>query len=272
MKKIYILIVLLVTLGLNAQVPSTCSISPLLNKAGIWPDSVTNFISGTVGVPYFQNITIKVSKDTSAGPLSFCFTRFELSNPGTVTNYNLPPGLTMNAGPSLTVASGVIKIPAQAASCAWIGGTPTTAGTYTLQLRVQAFGTPKFGACPTPPNYNNGTAISTQTLTYYIIQINPAAPAGIKEMVNSKTFNLNASPNPASHKTTLKFNVNDVSSARLKVYNLLGEAIIDSSIETKIGENVYDLNLDGLSNGIYLYSLQYKNYSETKRLIVGTGK
>ncbi len=272
MKKIYILFVLFIGLSLNAQVPSTCSISPLLTKAGIWPDSVTNFISGTVGVPYFQNITIKVSKDTSAGPLAFCFTRFELSNPGTATNYNLPPGLSMNAGPSLTVASGVIKIPAQAASCAWIGGTPTTAGTYTLQLRVQAFGTPKLGACATPPNYNNGTAISTQTLTYYIIQINPAVPAGIKEQVNSKTLSLNASPNPANHKTIIKFNVNDVTTARLKVYNLLGEAILDLPIETKIGENSYDLNLDGLSNGMYLYSLNYKNYSETKRLIVGTGK
>jgi hypothetical protein len=97
-------------------------------------------------------------------------------------------------------------------------------------------------------------------------------PAGIKELVNSKTLNLSASPNPAAHKTTLKFNVNDVTIARLKVYNLLGEAILDLPIETKIGENSYDLNLDGLSNGMYLYSLQYKNYSETKRLIVGTGK
>lgn len=270
MKKIYFLLLLFIGLNINAQVPSTCSISPLLNKAGIWPDSATNFVSGTVGVPYFQNITIKVSKDTSAGPLSFCFTRFELSNTGSFTNYNLPPGLSMNAGPTLTLGTGVIKIPAQAASCAWIAGTPTVAGTYTLQLRVQAFGTPKFGSCATPPNYSNGTAISTQTLSYYIIQINPSGPTGLNEIVNSKSLNLTASPNPASNKTNLKFTVNDESNAKITIHNLLGEKVLENTFETKIGENNYELNLHNLSNGVYLYTIEYKNIKETKRLVVSS--
>lgn len=270
MKKIYLIILILLCFNINAQVPSTCSISPLLNKAGIWPDSATNFVSGTVGVPYFQNITIKVSSDTSAGPLSFCFTRFELSNSGSFTNYNLPPGLSMNAGPTLTLGTGVIKIPAQAASCAWIAGTPTVAGTYTLQMRVQAFGTPKFGACASPPNYSNGTAISTQTLSYYIIQINPSGSTGLREIVNSKSLNLQASPNPAFNKTNLKFTVNDESNAKIILHNLLGEKVLENTIETKIGDNNYELNLNGLNNGVYLYTIQYKNYKETKRLIVST--
>ena len=37
-----------------------------LGKNGIWPDSATNFVSGTVGAPYLQNVTIKVPKDTNA--------------------------------------------------------------------------------------------------------------------------------------------------------------------------------------------------------------
>ncbi len=269
MKKIYFLFLSILVLKIGAQV-ATCSISPLLNKAGIWPDSATNFLTGYVNQPYNQNITVKISKDTT-DVLSFCFTRFELSNPGGVTNFNCPPGLTFLAGPTMTNNAGVYRIPAQAASCAQITGTPTAAGSYTLKMRVQAFGTIKVGNCPSPPVYGNGTAISTQTLGYYIINILPTSTA-IKEQVDLKSLGLNATPNPAFTKTTIKFNVNDETKAKISTFNLLGEKISEDEIKTHIGENNFDLKTENWPSGVYLYSFTYKNFTQTKRLIISGNK
>lgn len=266
MKKIYVILLAFLALNTSAQVAS-CSISPLLNKAGIWPDSATNFLTGYVGQAYNQNITIKVSKDTTG----FCFTRFELSNPGTVTNFDCPPGLTLLAGPTLTNSGGVYKIPANAASCAQISGTPTAVGSYTLKFRVQAFGTPNFGSCPNQPVYNNGIAISSQTLTYYIINI-LNTPTNIKESIDFKSLGLNATPNPANAKTNLKFNVGDESVAKISIYNLLGEKINEEEFKTKVGENSFELKTENWPNGVYLYSVQYKNFTQTKRLIISGNK
>ena len=149
MKKIYLtLFAITATVSsLLAQTVPTCSLNPTFissNKMGIWPDSATNFISGTVGVSYVQNITVKVPKDTITSGVRFCFNRFELSNPTAGTNYGLPPGLnfgsstaalangTINASPSLI-------FPGNANNCGSIYGTPTTAGTYTLHLKIQPF-------------------------------------------------------------------------------------------------------------------------------------
>ena len=81
MKKIYLTIFTIVAgvASVFAQTVPTCSLNPTFiasNKIGIWPDSVTNFISGVVGTPYEQNLTIKVPKDTVSSGTTFCFNRF----------------------------------------------------------------------------------------------------------------------------------------------------------------------------------------------------
>ncbi len=272
MKKIYTFILALSYVLAIAQAPTTCSLDPAflaMNKAGIWPDSATNFIQGTVGLPYGQNITVRVPKDTVQGPVTICFNRIELSTPSSYTNFNLPPGLNLLAGTTVTTASGIYKFPGNASSCAVISGTPTTAGTYTVQFKVQPYLTPSItGPCPTTPNYNNGSASLSpaQTLSYYIIQINPAV--GIKEEVTSKSLNVTNIPNPFFAKTTIKFNVKDEASAKICVYNLLGDKIFEDKIKTTYGDNSYELDGSNWSNGIYLYTIQYKNFSETKRMVL----
>jgi hypothetical protein len=272
MKKIYSLFLIALTSLMLAQAPTTCSIDPTFNKAGIWPDSATNFVQGTVGQPYGQNITVKISKDTIVfgGVAKFCFNRFELSNPSGYTNFNLPSGISFLAGPTLTNSGGIYKIPAQAASCAVLSGTPTMAGTYTVQFLVKAIGTPVLITtnCTTPPSYSGGSPVSTSTLSYYIIKINPASATGIKEEVNSKTLNLSASPNPVSQKTTIKFMVKDEAKAKITVYNILGDKIFEDNFKTVYGENNYELDASNYNSGIYFYTLTYKNNNQTKRIIV----
>lgn len=254
------------------QVAPTCSLDPTFiasNKLGIYPDSAINFIQGMVGQPYFQNITVKVPKDTLSSSILFCFNRIELSSPVTAINFSLPIGLNLNAGPTVTNTAGIYKFRGNANSCSVISGTPTLAGTYTLQFKVQPYVTPGFGSCPITPNYNSGSALTPpSTLLYYIIKINPASTVGFKEDVNSKSINLSNLPNPFSGKTIVKFNVKDESVAKICVYNLLGDKVYEDKLKTTFGENSILINASNWSNGIYIYNINYKNYTETKRMIV----
>lgn len=276
MKKIFTFILAVSSLLVLAQAPTTCSIDPAflaMNKAGIWPDSATNFMQGTVGMPYGQNITVRVPHDTVQSSITICFNRIELSTPATYTNFALPPGLSFLAGPTVTNAAGVFKYPGNATSCSVISGTPTVAGTYTLQFNVQPYLTPAFAPpCPATPNYNGGSSSLSPatTLSYYIIKINPAV--GIKEEVNSTSLNISNNPNPFTAKTTIKFNVKDEAIAKISVYNLLGDKIFEEKIKTNYGNNSYELDGSDWSNGMYLYTIQYKNFSQTKRMVLTSNR
>ncbi len=280
MKNIYLtLIAITITLtSVLAQTVPTCSLNPTFissNKIGIWPDSATNFISGTVGVPYEQNITVKIPKDTNSTLGLACFNRFVLSNPTGNINYNLPPGLnfgsstsalangTINAAPSL-------KFPGNANNCGSIFGTPTTAGSYTLHLSVQPYVTLAAfsgGVCSASPNVSGGSALTAaQLLNYYIINIAP--PVGLQEIGKDKMGLYQNYPNPFSSTTEIKFYVEGEDDATITVYNALGSIVNQQTIKTTLGENKVTFNASALSSGTYIYSLKYKNAITTKRMIV----
>jgi len=52
------------------------------------------------------------------------------------------------------------------------------------------------------------------------------------------------------------------------VYNLLGDKMFEDKIKTVYGDNGYELDASNWSNGMYLYTIQYKNFSETKRMVL----
>jgi len=273
MKKIYsLLLILMFGSSVFAQVP-TCSMNPTylaIPKAGVFPDSVTNFVSGTVGVPYRQDITVKVPDDTTALGITFCFSRFELktsSNPVTV-NYGLPPGLSLS-GPA-TATAGVFSFPAAANDCAVIYGTPTTAGSYTLHLQVDPYGAIKnpFGSCPSPivPSSGSLSPNGPIFLNYYIINIAPAV--GVNEYHKDGIGLLQNQPNPFSGKTTVKYYVESEDNATLSVYNALGSLVYSAVSKTQVGENKFEINAENWTNGVYFYSVKFKNSVSTKRLMV----
>jgi hypothetical protein len=266
MKKLYAFIFSALTISGIAQVAS-CSVNPVFvasNKTGIWPDSATNFVAGTVNSNYLQNITVKVPKDTVTGFGTFCFNRVELSNPSGFTNFNLPPGLTLLAGNNVTITGSTYKFSGNATTCALISGTPTLAGTYTVQFKVQPY--ISTSPCTGTPNTSQGSAITPPTtLAYYIITIGQTS---IKEEVSAKSLNISNIPNPFTNKTSVKFTVKDEAPAKICVYNLLGDKIFEDKFKTVLGDNTYELNASDWYSGIYLYSLQYKNHTETKRMIL----
>ena len=279
MKKIYLSIIAVSASIASsfAQTAPTCSLNPSFiasNKIGVFPDSATNFVSGVVGQPYVQNLTVKVPKDTTSSGIHFCFNKFVISTPTGITNYNFPPGLmigssnsalangTVNAAPSLLFPGG-------ANNCASIYGTPTTAGSYTLQISVQPYLTTQIiGNCPTPANTNSGSASITpaQILKYYIINIQ--SPTGVMNLGNDKFGIIDNYPNPFKGKTTIKYYVEGEDLAELTVFNALGDKVYSQKTTTQPGENTFELNATNWSSGVYFYSITYKNAVNTKRLII----
>jgi hypothetical protein len=268
------IIFILLSYGImKGQVP-TCSLNPTFissNKVGVYPDSATNFVGGIVGMLYEQNITVKVPKDTTSGPLHFCFNKFVLSTPSsTISNYGLPAGLNFYVN-STSLQNGTVNgspsflFPGNANNCAIISGTPTTAGTYTLHMKVDVYATYSSGSCPTTANTSGGTVLSSQTLNYYIIKIDPFA--GINESVKPD-FHLQTIPNPFSNKTHIKFSLAEQAPVKLTVHNTLGAKVFEAIIPAQPGENDYTLNARDWNDGLYFYTIKYKNYSETKRLIL----
>lgn len=278
MKKIYFSFFALIgSLTMVSQTVPTCSLDAAFiasNKVGVWPDSATNFMVGTVGVPYVQNLTVKVPKDTVQNPVRICFTRFEVSTPTGITNYNMPPGLMLGSS-TAAVNNGTVngapsmKFPGNANNCASIYGTPTTAGTYTLQMQISAFGNPGLvsSTCPASPNVSSGSNITTQTLRYYIIRIDPA-PVGLKEIAKDKFGVMQNEPNPVSGSTKIRYYVEDQDAATLTVYNALGAIVHQETVKTSVGENTFELNAGGLASGMYIYTVKYKNNVDAKRLMV----
>lgn len=278
MKKIYLTLISITFFIVSAfsQVP-TCSLNPTFiasNKIGVYPDSATNFISGTVGQPYVQNLTVKVPKDTVASSLRFCFNKFVLYTPSGVTNYNLPPGLNVGSSSTIT-ANGTVNgspsllFPGNSNNCASIYGTPTVAGSYTLQLGIQPYvNGPSFSGCPASPNINSGSTsvAGPQTLRYYIINISTAT--GTIDLGKDKMSLYQNVPNPFSSTTDIKFYVEGEDDATVTVYNALGSVVSQQTIKTMVGENKVTINASNLASGTYIYSLKYKNYTTTKRMMV----
>src|ERR1700741_3016315 len=164
MRKFYILFAFTLSFGLSnirAQAPQ-CQFDYAwlaLGHDGVFPDSATNFMSGIVGQPYVQHITVKVPYDTTDATLGTVhFAHIDLqTNISSPVNYGLPPGLSLAGTPSN------FHFPGNDTSCMVIYGTPTTAGTYFLSFKLKTYVT----EIP-------GFAVNTQTITYYFIDILPA--------------------------------------------------------------------------------------------------
>lgn len=76
-------------------------------------------------------------------------------------------------------------------------------------------------------------------------------------------------PNPFNPETSIKFSIPENSSVMIKVYDLQGKIVADlvnGNYTTGNYEVKLDANKFNLASGTYLYKIETKNYSETKKL------
>lgn len=236
----------------KAQSAPTCSLDPAFihsGNEGIWPDSAINFISGTVGQPYQQNVTVVIRRDTTVPLLGLCtYSYFKLN--ASSNNYGLPPGLHLSGTPSN------LQFPGNDSSCMVIYGTPSSAGTYTLSFSIGVYCVQTGTLLP----------ITTQAVNYYHITI---APVSSIETNNTYYFLLMPnSPNPVINNTALKFISPSDGKARLAIYDLTGQKIVSQEITMQRGENSYELDASSFENGLYLYSIECNGQKQVRRLVI----
>ncbi|MBS4061829.1 MAG: T9SS type A sorting domain-containing protein [Bacteroidetes bacterium] len=93
------------------------------------------------------------------------------------------------------------------------------------------------------------------------------SPASIEDIASKIKFG-NAYPNPANNKVSFNYDFPiGVTTASLKIYNLLGQAVAEQSISESTGR--LEMPVNNLNEGVYLYSLTINNsVIVTKKLII----
>jgi len=76
-------------------------------------------------------------------------------------------------------------------------------------------------------------------------------------------------PNPFYGSTMFRFEIPEKSFVHLKVYNLLGEEIVDvAGKEFNPGSHSVTFDASGLSGGIYFYAINVNDFAQTRKMIV----
>ena len=67
----------------------------------------------------------------------------------------------------------------------------------------------------------------------------------------------------------IKFSIPEASSVSLKIYDVLGNEvsnIVNGQLDA--GQYEYNFNAENLSSGIYFYTLQAGNFTQTRKMIL----
>ncbi len=75
-------------------------------------------------------------------------------------------------------------------------------------------------------------------------------------------------PNPFNPMTTISYRINDITPLDLRIYSLDGKLVLNRQIANpEYGMNKVNINMNGFSSGIYLYSLESRNEIRKAKMI-----
>ncbi|MDZ7741191.1 MAG: T9SS type A sorting domain-containing protein [Bacteroidota bacterium] len=105
-----------------------------------------------------------------------------------------------------------------------------------------------------------------------IVLKNASISVGISEEINNRlAYRLEQNiPNPANGHCLIRFALPHAAQVSIDLYNLNGKKlmnILNESLEQ--GEHQVDVELSGLAEGTYYYSLRTGDFVSTKKLVVG---
>jgi hypothetical protein len=116
---------------------------------------------------------------------------------------------------------------------------------------------------------SNNCGQSAQSSKVISINLNCRVAEGESAVAGVEGSSLNAFPNPTSGKATVTFNATDNGKYQLRVSDLLGKVIIEEMIPAVEGFNMKEIDLQGVTRGLYLVTLRTEGkQAETLRLIV----
>ena len=178
---------------------------------------------------------------------------------------DLPEGMTFSCTPDCTFED-------QSVGCVALYGVPTNAaeiGTIQLTITGQGF----FNGSTFPLTLSFPDPSIPEFTGSYDLTVLEQDDARCTIFSGSweplpEVNTLRAVPNPATGSTQLVFNSEVSGAFELTVRNLIGAQVGYRTVRLTPGENRIDLDLDGYSAGMYLYSIRRGSSVATGRLIV----
>ncbi len=119
----------------------------------------------------------------------------------------------------------------------------------------------------------NCNAAQTSTSNWSAIQIFTTLATGSKEVeeiysMQNELREVNIYPNPANDVVTISFNSNLEGAFKLRLMDMTGRIAISNDNISLAGENQIQLNLNGISKGVYIVVLQQGENVIQKKLVI----
>lgn len=239
----------------SSLVSAQCTPNPMYADSvyGVWPDTTSNFAPAYLNEPYSDTLQLLIPSD--AGALDPAYEGYTLVKVDLVSVDGLPAGITVacnsHTADPCTFITGQV-------GCGLLEGTPTESGTFPLVLNVlpyvDLFGTTipsPFGAVPFSGYrivVNSGTGVATTNTT------------GITGVHNV--------PNPFANRTNIEFTSGRAGTARIRVFNLVGEEMWSELVQAKVGANRVAFDGSQLPAGVYLYKIESGSHTFTGRMAI----
>lgn len=236
---------------------STAGVFPLPYDATLSPNGGINK-PACLGRPYTFQFTVKVSDSITFSGFRLPVDSLYLATSGAVTG--MPTGLSYSCNPPSC------SFRSRSYGCILLSGTPAQSnnlGDY--QLRIT--GTAVVSSIPlaqTFPSSNFPGEYKIRLLAANATECTSAT----SETLNEEITNLQIAPNPASGKAQILLSSVFEGNINLKIIDITGKIIERRNIEVLQGANNLDLNVENLSNGLYLLQLAKGEKTMIQRFVV----
>ncbi len=142
--------------------------------------------------------------------------------------------------------------------------SPTTGSATVSGLNVDIY-------TPLTVTNSNPYAQLTNNTTWYQqgkLSYSFAAITGLENNTKNSASNSMIYPNPASNNATLAIDLKENTSVELTVLNTVGQVVKTSKAAGQVGANNINIDLAGLSTGVYMVNVKVGNATSTKKLVV----
>ncbi len=219
---------------------------------GVWPDTTVNFAPGMVNVFYSDTLNLLIPHQASL--IDPTYPAFVTIDSVRLDQLNgLPPGIVMGCNSQTSAPCTYLS---STLGCGLLEGTPTVMGTFPISIEVTAY-LNIFGSSQSTPF----------SFTGYRIVIGDNTTA-VENATAAKLGKVQNVPNPFTDRTAIEFGLTKATTAKIKVFNLVGGELWSKTVQGKAGTNRVVFEGNDLESGIYIYRVEAAGTTYTGRMMV----